>query len=148
MTKNKTCKGRKILNRTTATIDPHCLEDRVVVAKLVANPLNLGNIQVYAPTSDSEDVEIEKFYEEIEKAKGYLKSQDIIIVMGDINANVGDERVEDVVGPSGIGTVNERGRGLTEWCPVNDFTITNTWYQNYLGDSGLGRAPKIEIETN
>ncbi|GFN88270.1 craniofacial development protein 2 [Plakobranchus ocellatus] len=42
--------------------------DRVVVAKLVAKPLNLGIIQVYAPTSDSEDVEVEKFYEEIEKA--------------------------------------------------------------------------------
>ncbi|GFO14530.1 craniofacial development protein 2-like, partial [Plakobranchus ocellatus] len=63
-------------------------------------------IQVYAPTSDSEDVEVEKFYEEIEKAKGYLKSQDIITVMEDFNAKVGDERVEDVVGPSGIGTVN------------------------------------------
>ncbi|GFO10095.1 endonuclease exonuclease phosphatase domain containing protein [Plakobranchus ocellatus] len=58
------------------------ISDRVVVAKLVAKPLNLGIIQIYAPTSDSEDVEVEKFYEEIEKTKGYLKFQDIIIVMG------------------------------------------------------------------
>ncbi|GFO38287.1 reverse transcriptase [Plakobranchus ocellatus] len=36
---------------------------------------------MYAPTSDSEDVEVEKFYEETEKAKGYLKSQDIIIII-------------------------------------------------------------------
>ncbi|GFN86398.1 craniofacial development protein 2-like protein [Plakobranchus ocellatus] len=78
--------------------------DRVVVAKTVAKPLNLGIIQVYAPRSDSEDVEVEKFYEEIEKAKDYLKSQDIIIIMVDFNAKVGDERVEDVVRPSGIGT--------------------------------------------
>ncbi|GFO04380.1 craniofacial development protein 2-like [Plakobranchus ocellatus] len=57
--------------------------------------------------------------------------------MGDFNAKVGDERVEDVVGPSGIGTVNERGSRLIEWCQVNDFTTTNTWFQNHLGDSGL-----------
>ncbi|GFO01573.1 craniofacial development protein 2-like protein [Plakobranchus ocellatus] len=103
------------------------ISDRVVVAKLVANPLNLGIIQVYAPTSDSKDVEVEKFYEEIEKAKGYLKPQEIIVVMGAFNA-----RVEFVVGPSGIGTVNERGSRLIKWCQVNDFTITNTWYQNHL----------------
>ncbi|GFN94856.1 craniofacial development protein 2-like [Plakobranchus ocellatus] len=83
-------------------------------------------IQVYAPTPDSEDVEIEKFYEEIEKAKDYLKSQDIIIVMGDFNAKVGDERVEDVVGPCGIGTVNERGNKV----PDDD---DNVWVKNCDG---------------
>ncbi|GFN91483.1 craniofacial development protein 2 [Plakobranchus ocellatus] len=119
------------------------ISDRVVVAKLIAKPLNLGIIQVYAPTSDTEDVEIEKFYEEIEKAKGYLQSQDIIIIIGDFNAKVGDQRVEDVVGSSGIETVNERGSRLIEWCQFNDFTLGI----KTLGDSGLGRAPEIEVET-
>ncbi|GFO08093.1 craniofacial development protein 2 [Plakobranchus ocellatus] len=64
------------------------ISDRIVVAKLVAKPLNLGIIQVYAPTSDSEDVEVEKFYEEIEIAKVHLKSQDIIMVMEDFNAKL------------------------------------------------------------
>ncbi|GFO32009.1 craniofacial development protein 2 [Plakobranchus ocellatus] len=70
-----------LLDVTTAkSLGSWCpISDRVVGAKLVAKPLNLGIIQVYAPTSDSEDVEVEKFYEEIEKAKGYLKSQDIIM---------------------------------------------------------------------
>ncbi|GFO24132.1 craniofacial development protein 2-like [Plakobranchus ocellatus] len=72
------------------------ISHRVAVAKLVARPSNLGIIQVYALTSDSEDEIVVKFYEEIEKAKGYLKSQGIIIIMGDFNAKVGDERVEDM----------------------------------------------------
>ncbi|GFO16490.1 endonuclease exonuclease phosphatase domain containing protein [Plakobranchus ocellatus] len=38
------------------------ISDRVVVAKLVDKPLNVGIIQLYAPASDSEDVEVEKFY--------------------------------------------------------------------------------------
>ncbi|GFN95983.1 craniofacial development protein 2 [Plakobranchus ocellatus] len=87
------------------------ISDRVVVAKLIAKPLNLGFIQIYASTSESENVEVKKFYEEIEKAKGYLKSQDTIIRMRDLNAKVGDERVVDVVGPSGIGAVNSEEVG-------------------------------------
>ncbi|GFO11393.1 craniofacial development protein 2-like protein [Plakobranchus ocellatus] len=114
------------------------ISDRVVVAKLVAKPLNLGIIQVYAPTSDSGDVEVEKFYKEIEKAKGYLKSQDIMIVMGDFSAKDGDERIEDVLG---TGTVNERGSMLIEWCQINDFTITNTWYQNHLRRQWTWKSP-------
>ncbi|GFO06600.1 craniofacial development protein 2-like [Plakobranchus ocellatus] len=75
------------------------------------------------------------------------RQEEIIIVMGDLNARVGDERVEDVVGPSGIGTVNERGSRLIEWGQANDFTITNIDIKTTLGDSGLGRAPEIEVET-
>ncbi|GFN80053.1 craniofacial development protein 2-like [Plakobranchus ocellatus] len=118
------------------------ISDRVVVAKLIAKPLNLGIIQVYAPTSDGEDVEEEKFYEEIKKAKGFLKSQDIIIVIGDFNAKVGDERVEDVVGPSGIGTVNERGSRLIEWCHVNEFSI---YHHKYLVSKPPSATVDLEV---
>ncbi|GFO04825.1 craniofacial development protein 2 [Plakobranchus ocellatus] len=86
------------------------ISDRIVVAKLVARPLNLRTIQGYAPTSDNKDEEVEQFYEELVKAKGCLKSQDIIIFMGDFNAKVGDKRVENGVGPSGIGIVYESGK--------------------------------------
>ena len=117
---------------TSKSLKSWCpVSDRVVVAKIDAKPLNLGIIQVYAPTTESTDEEIEKLYEEIEKAKGYLKSQDIKIIMGDFNAKVGDERVDDVVGPCGIGTLNERGSRLIEWCERNNFFITNTWFENH-----------------
>ncbi|GFO43124.1 craniofacial development protein 2-like protein [Plakobranchus ocellatus] len=142
-------KGVDIFIVTTAkSLEGWCSNsDKVVVAKLVPKSLNLKIIQVYAPTTDSEDVEVEKFYEEREKAKGYLKSQDIIIVMGDFSAKIGDERIEDVVGPSGIGSANERESRLIEWCQINDCTITNNWYKNTLSDGGLGRGPVIEVET-
>ncbi|GFO03901.1 craniofacial development protein 2-like protein [Plakobranchus ocellatus] len=73
--------------------------------------------------------------------------QDIIVIIGDFNAKVGDKRVEDVVGLTGVGTVNEHGSRLVECCQTNDFTITNTGIKTILGDSGLGRAPEIEVET-
>ncbi|GFO09607.1 endonuclease exonuclease phosphatase domain containing protein [Plakobranchus ocellatus] len=64
-----------LFDKTTAkSLGSWCsISDRVAVAKLVAKPLKLGIIQVYAPTSDSEDVEVEKFYEEIERAKRLSK---------------------------------------------------------------------------
>ncbi|GFO33492.1 craniofacial development protein 2-like [Plakobranchus ocellatus] len=53
----------------------------------------------------------------------------------------GMKKTEDVVGPSGIGTVNERGSRLIEWCQVNDFIITNTWYQNHPRRQRTWKSP-------
>ncbi|GFO36830.1 craniofacial development protein 2-like protein [Plakobranchus ocellatus] len=75
--------------------------------------------------------------------------------MGDFNAKVGDEIVEDIVGPSGIGTVNEPGSRLIERCQVNDLIITNTWYQNHprrqwtwksSGDRSRNKIDNIPIQ--
>ncbi|GFO06293.1 craniofacial development protein 2-like [Plakobranchus ocellatus] len=60
--------------------------------------------------------------------------------MGDFNAKVGDERV-DVVGPSDIGIVNERGSRLIEWCQVNNFIIANTWFQNHPRRQWTWKSP-------
>ncbi|GFN80601.1 craniofacial development protein 2-like [Plakobranchus ocellatus] len=79
------------------------------------------------------------------KSKRTPKIQDTIIVMGDFNAKVEDERPEDVVGPSGIGTVNERGSRVIEWCQINDFTITNTWYQNHPRRQWTWKSPRDSI---
>ena len=66
------------------------VSDRVVVAKFAGKPLDMGIVQVYAPTAEEE--EVEQFYEDLDKAMKCLKPQDIKIVMGDFNANVGSER--------------------------------------------------------
>ncbi|GFO33550.1 craniofacial development protein 2-like [Plakobranchus ocellatus] len=95
-------------------------------------------------------------YEEIGKAKGYLKFLEIIMIKGDYNAKVGDKRIEDVGGPSGIWTVNERGSRLIECCQINHFTISNTWYQNHprrqwtsksLGDRSRNKRDNTLIPT-
>ncbi|GFO19383.1 craniofacial development protein 2-like protein [Plakobranchus ocellatus] len=61
--------------------------------------------------------------------------------MGDFNAKVWDGRIEDVVGPNGIWTVNEREGRLIEWCQINNFTITNTWYQNHPRRQWTWKSP-------
>ena len=88
-------------------------------------------IQVYAPTSEHTDEEIEAFYEDIDKAKRQCKSQEIVLVMGDLNAKVGKGKMGNTVGPHGLGTINERGQRLIEWCQENNQNIMNTWFQHH-----------------
>ncbi|GFS20857.1 craniofacial development protein 2-like [Elysia marginata] len=51
--------------------------------------------------------------------------------MGDLNAKVGNEKIEDTVGPHGIVDINACGERLVEWCGKHDYFITNTWFQNH-----------------
>ncbi|GFO42853.1 craniofacial development protein 2-like [Plakobranchus ocellatus] len=51
------------------------------------------------------------------------------------------QRLEDVVGPSGIGNVNECGSKLIKWCQINDFAITNIWYQNHPKRQWTWKSP-------
>ncbi|GFO41248.1 craniofacial development protein 2 [Plakobranchus ocellatus] len=71
--------------------------------------VDLNIIQVYAPTANSNDEDLDKFYNELDTAKTQCKSQDPLIIMGDFNAKVGTEKVDDIVGKHGLGIRNERG---------------------------------------
>ena len=59
------------------------ISDRGVMVKLKAKPFNINMIQVYVPTQDYDDENIEEFYEQIQLAVSYTKSSDIICIMGD-----------------------------------------------------------------
>lgn len=61
--------------------------------------------------------------------------------MGDFNAKVGNERVDDIVGPHGLGALNERGSRLIDWCQRNDFSITNTWFKNHPRRQWTWKSP-------
>ena len=107
------------------------VSDRVLVIKLNAKPFDIAVIQAYAPTSTCSDDDIDKFYEDLGRAWKQLKSQDIKVVMGDFNAKVGSTRIDDIVGPKGIGSINERGEMLVTWCRDHELMIANTWFENH-----------------
>ena len=107
------------------------VSSRVIVVKIKASPFNITVIQVYAPTSDHSDEEIEEFYEQLDTAKRQAGSQEIVIVMGDLNAKVGRGPSGSTVGPFGLGVRNERGERLAEWCEVNEQVLCNTWFRHH-----------------
>ncbi|CAF1561697.1 unnamed protein product [Adineta ricciae] len=107
------------------------VSDRVLLMKLYGKPFNISIIQAYAPTANYDDDSITDFYEDLDKAYKQCKSNDIVYVMGDFNAKVGNERVGNTVGPFGLGAKNERGDNLIAWCQSHNLVITNTWFKNH-----------------
>ncbi|XP_063391819.1 uncharacterized protein LOC134677313 [Cydia fagiglandana] len=104
--------------------------NRCMMLNISAHPFNLNIIQVYAPTCDGDDQEVEEFYEGIEQLLKSVKSQDINIIMGDLNAKVGQGEEGKIVGKFGLGKRNDRGNRLVEFCSENNLVITNTWFQH------------------
>ncbi|GFN83273.1 craniofacial development protein 2 [Plakobranchus ocellatus] len=77
--------------------------------RIAGKPVDLNIIQVYAPTANSNDEDLDKFYNDLDTARTQCKSQDPLIIMGDFNAKVGTEKVDDILGKHGLGIRNERG---------------------------------------
>ena len=90
---------------------------------------NITVIQVYAPTSNAEESEIEWFYEDLQDLLELTPSKDILFIIGDWNAKVGSQEIPGVTGRFGIGVQNEAGQRLTEFCQENALVIANTLFQ-------------------
>ncbi|XP_027210521.1 craniofacial development protein 2-like [Penaeus vannamei] len=117
------------------------VSDRVMMIKLSTKPLDLKIIQVYAPTADSTEEELETFYDDIEQALKQSKSTDITIIQGDFNAKLGEGRYEDIVGPFGLGERNDRGQKLLERAHSKDYMIGNTWFTQHPRRLATWRSP-------
>ena len=106
-----------------------CVSKRNILAKFKGAPFNMSILQTYAPTSDYSEEEIEEYYEEVNKTLKTVKSDEILIVMGDLNAKVGKEKYETIVGNHGLGKRNERGERLIQFCNETNLSIMNTFFQ-------------------
>ena len=103
--------------------------DRVIMLQLKTHTGIMNIIQVYAPTTDKEDDEVEEFYAELDDIFKSIKNSDITVVMGDFNAKVGKDKVEAVTGGFGLGERNSRGDRMVEFCQVRDLMIANTFFK-------------------
>ena len=73
-------------------------------------------IQVYAPTSNTEEAEVELFYEDLQDLLELTPKRDVLFITGDWNAKVGNQETPGVTGKFGLGVRNEAGQRLTEFC--------------------------------
>ena len=76
-------------------------------------PLNIIEIQTYAPTSNAEEAEVEQFYEDLQDLLEPTPQKDILYMLGDWNAKVGSQETPGVTGKFGLGVQNEAGQRLT-----------------------------------
>ena len=67
-------------------------------------------IQVYAPTSNAEEAEVERFYEDLQDLLELAPKKDVLFITGDWNAKVGSQEIPGVTHKFGLGVQNEQGK--------------------------------------
>ena len=86
-------------------------------------------IQAYTPTSNTEEAEVERFYEDLQDLLELTPKKDVLLVIGDWNAKVGSQETPGVTGKFGLEVQNEAGQRLIEFCQENALVIENTLFQ-------------------
>ena len=95
-------------------------------------PFNITvTIQVYAPTSNAEEAEVERFYEDLQDLLELTPKKDVLFITGDWNAKVGSQETPGVTGKFGLGMQNKAGQRLIEFCQENALVIANTLFQQH-----------------
>ena len=100
--------------------------DRMIYVHFQGTPFNITVIQVYAPTSNAEEAEVERFYEDLQDLLELTPQKDALFIIGDWNAKVGNQEIPRVTGKFGLGIRNEAGQRLIEFCQENTLVIANT----------------------
>ena len=92
-------------------------------------PFNIIVIQVYATTSNTEEAEVEQFYEDLQDLLELTLKKDVHFTIGDWNAKVGSQEIPGITGKFGLGVQNEAGQRLIEFCQENALVLANTLFQ-------------------
>ena len=101
----------------------------MISVRLQGKPFNITVIQVYAPTSNTEEAEVEWFCEDLQDLKELTPKKDVLFIIED--AKVGCQETPGVTGKFGLGTRNEAGQRLIQFCPENTLVMANTLFQQH-----------------
>ena len=121
---------------------------RLISICVSAKPHNMTIIQVYAPTTDHDDEEVEKFYELLESTIMEVPKKDILIIQGDWNAKVGPDTYENwagTIGRFGISETNDRGLRLLEFARSHCLTLANTFHPQKLSQTATWHSNNGQV---
>ena len=82
----------------------------MISVRLQGKPFNITVFQVYAPTSNAEEAEIQRVYEDLQDLLELTPKKDVFFIIGDWNAKVGSQETPGVTGKFGLGMRNEAGQ--------------------------------------
>ena len=94
-------------------------------------PFNITEIQVYAPTSNVEEAEVERFYEDLQDLLQITSKKDVIFIIGDWNAKVGSQETPGITAKFSLGIWNEAGQRLKDFYQENALVVANTLFQQH-----------------
>jgi len=103
--------------------------DRMISVHFQGKPFNITVIQVYALTSNAEEAEVERFYEDLQDLLELTPKKEVLFIIGDWNAKVGSQETPAVTGKFDFEVQNEAGQRLIEFYQENALVIANTLFQ-------------------
>ena len=103
----------------------------MISVRFQGKPFNITVIQAYAPTSNAEEAEAERFYEDLQDLLELTPPKDVLFIIGDQNAKVGNKEIPGVTGKFGLGVQNEACQRLIKFCHKNTLIIANTLFQKH-----------------
>ena len=103
----------------------------MISVRFQGKPFNITVIQGYAPTSNVEEAEVERFYEDLQDLLELTPKKDFLYILPDWNAKVGSQETPGVTGKFGLGVQIEAGQRLIEFCQENALVIANTLFQQH-----------------
>ena len=110
-------------------LDAISKNDRMISVRFQGKPFNITVIQVYDPTNNTEETEVEQFYEDLQDFLELTPPKDVLFIIGHWNAKVGSQETPGVTGKFGLGVQNEAGLRLIEFGQENALVIANTLFQ-------------------
>ena len=103
----------------------------MISVRFQGKPFNITIIQVYAPTTNAKEAEVEWFYEDLQDLLELTPKKDILFILGDQNAKVGSQEITWSNRQVWPGVQNEAGQRLTEFCQENALVIANSLFQQH-----------------
>ena len=103
----------------------------MISVRFQGKPFNITVIQAYAPSSNTEEAEVEWFYEDLQDLLELRPQKDVFFIIGDWNAKVGSQETSGVTGKFGLGIRNEARQRLIQFCQENALVIAKTLFQQH-----------------
>ena len=105
--------------------------DRMISVCFQGKPFNIMVFQAYVPTSNAEEAEVEQLHEDLQDLLELTPKKDVLVIIGDWNAKVGNQETPGVTGKFGLGIWYEAGQRLIGFCQENAVVIANTLFQQH-----------------
>ena len=104
---------------------------RMISVHFQGKPFIITVIQVYAPTSNAEEAEVEWFCEDLQDLLELTPHKDVLFIIGDWNAKVGSQETPGVTGKFCFEVQDEAGQRLIEFCQENALVIAHNLFQQH-----------------
>lgn len=120
------------------------ISDRIITTRLLTHHVKTTVVQAYIPTDDADEKRKDDFYRQLECELDGIPRHDLVLLIGDFNAQIGPDRAgsESIIGPHGTAArTNDNGERLRSLCDTANIAIGNTFFEHRRIHKTTWRSP-------